>query len=66
MKKNNEYKVFLTNHQGCSFDSDVFTSLRTAKKWASGRGETFDFGKWHKYNVQISKNGEEFLNYYTR
>lgn len=62
----NTYIVYLTNHQGCCFDNAEFTNLKEARAWAAGRGMTFSFGKWHKYRVDIEKNGDEFMSYYTR
>lgn len=59
MKKT--YFVALTNHQGATFDSTIFTNLRKARIWAAGRGETFEFGKWHKYRVEIYKNENDSI-----
>jgi len=62
----NNYKILLTNEQGATFDSETFTNLKEAKKWSSGRGETFNFGKWHKYTVTVFKNEEFFSEYKTK
>lgn len=61
----NNYIVKLINHQGCIFDNGEFTNLRKARKWASGRGETFEFGKFHKYTVHIIKNRKYYKDYKT-
>lgn len=63
----NDYSVALINYSGCVFDTnDSFTNLKEARSWATGRGQTFDFGNWHDYTVEILKNGEPFKKYRTR
>lgn len=60
------YTVHLINHDGCNFDNDSFTSLRMARKWAAGRGQTYSFGRWHNYRVTILRDGEKLMEYYTK
>ena len=45
----NIYTVRLINVEGCIFDNGIFTSLKKARSWASGRGQSY-------YTVEISKN----------
>ena len=61
----NTYTVSLTNHQGATFDSGEFTSIKEARSWAAGRGQTYEFGQWHNYTVDIRKNGEPHMEYKT-
>lgn len=56
------YEVSLVNFSGAIFDyNNKFTSLTKAKKWASGRGYTHEFGKPHKYDVIIYKTNGDFV-----
>lgn len=65
-EETDKYFVYLTNYQGARFDSEEFESLEEAEAWSSGRGETFDFGEYHKYTVNIFKNGEMLKEYQTK
>lgn len=60
------YTVNLVNYDGCNFDNGLFSSLRSARKWAAGRGQTYSFGRWHNYNVTILKDDEIVMQYTTR
>ena len=44
----NTYTTKLINNDGCKFDEEVFTNLKSAKKWASERTGS--------YKVIIQKN----------
>ena len=64
----NNYRVSLVNYYGVVFDCGHFTNLKVARRWATGRGETYDmYGDcWHKYTVVIDKNDELFMEYMTK
>ena len=61
----NTYNVSLINADGGNFDNAEFTNLDDARKWAKGRGQTFNFDEWMDYTVKIRKNGEDFEEYKT-
>ena len=63
MKKS--YTVNLINSDGCNFDGGEFSSIRAARKWAAGRGQTYSFGCWNNYRVVIERNGETVADYRT-
>ena len=54
MQQYPQYTVSLQNYSGAYFDEAHFDYIADCKKWAKGRGKTYDFGQWHKYTVIIT------------